>query len=55
MLRRPVEYALDASVGVMRQRLLRLPAFECHLQCAADLFGVQAVVHVMTHDLARPR
>ncbi len=38
----------------MHQHLPRLPAFERELQCSADLLGVQAVVHVMAHELARP-
>jgi hypothetical protein len=43
---------LDPTIGVMHQRLLRLPALERHFQRPTDLLGVQAVVDVVAHDLA---
>ena len=43
---------LDAAIGMMNQRLLSLAPLEGHLQGLADLGCVQAVMDVVTDDLA---
>jgi hypothetical protein len=43
---------LDAAVGMMDQRLASVALLERHLQGLADLGGVQAVMDVVTDDLA---